>query len=144
MGFNSGFKGLMNLTMFSPFIMSSNSSFRRSLHNSFPFSLYSPNWQKESWQTFERDFWTRETGTGQQVAQHHDRYLMMMMTKLHLVGISIEPYYDARIHEYQKTRVRVSENLQNFAAFAKLRTASISFVIICAPTWNDSTDFRKI
>jgi hypothetical protein len=26
-----------------------------------------------------RDFWTRETGTGQQVAQLHDRYMMMMM-----------------------------------------------------------------
>ena len=25
------------------------------------------------------DFWTRETGTGQQVAQLHDRYMMMMM-----------------------------------------------------------------
>jgi len=23
---------------------------------------------------FWRDFWIRETGTGQQVAQHHDRY----------------------------------------------------------------------
>jgi hypothetical protein len=28
-----------------------------------------PNWQKESWQTFEQTFWIRETGTGQQVAQ---------------------------------------------------------------------------
>jgi len=26
-----------------------------------------------------KDFWTRETGTGQQVAQLHDRYMMMMM-----------------------------------------------------------------
>jgi len=26
-----------------------------------------------------RDFWIRETGTGQQVAQLHDRYMMMMM-----------------------------------------------------------------
>jgi hypothetical protein len=26
-----------------------------------------------------RDFWMRETGTGQQVAQLHDRYMMMMM-----------------------------------------------------------------
>jgi len=25
-----------------------------------------------------RDFWIRETGTGQQVAQLHDRYMMMM------------------------------------------------------------------
>jgi len=25
-----------------------------------------------------KDFWTRETGTGQQVAQLHDRYMMMM------------------------------------------------------------------
>jgi hypothetical protein len=26
-----------------------------------------------------RDFWIRETGTGQQVAQLHDRYKMVMM-----------------------------------------------------------------
>ena len=26
-----------------------------------------------------RDFWIRETGTGQQVTQLHDRYIMMMM-----------------------------------------------------------------
>jgi len=26
-----------------------------------------------------RDFWVRETGTGQQVTQHQDRYMMMMM-----------------------------------------------------------------
>jgi len=26
-----------------------------------------------------RDFWIRETGTGQQVAQLHDRYMMIMM-----------------------------------------------------------------
>jgi len=26
-----------------------------------------------------RDFWIRETGTGQQVAQLHERYMMMMM-----------------------------------------------------------------
>jgi len=26
-----------------------------------------------------RDFWIRETGTGQQVAQLHDRYMMMMV-----------------------------------------------------------------
>ena len=28
-----------------------------------------------------RDFWLRETGTGQQVAQLHERYMMMMKTK---------------------------------------------------------------
>jgi len=26
-----------------------------------------------------RDFWIRETGMGQQVAQLHDRYMMMMI-----------------------------------------------------------------
>jgi hypothetical protein len=29
-----------------------------------------------------RDFWIRENGTFQQVAQLHDRYMMMMMMKL--------------------------------------------------------------
>ena len=28
---------------------------------------------------FWRDFWVREIGTGQQVAQLHDRYMIMMM-----------------------------------------------------------------
>jgi hypothetical protein len=30
-----------------------------------------------------RDFWIRETGTGQQVAQLHDRYMMVMMTMMY-------------------------------------------------------------
>jgi hypothetical protein len=39
-----------------------------------------PNWQKESWQTFEETSgWILETGTGQQVAQLHYRYMMMMV-----------------------------------------------------------------
>ena len=35
-----------------------------------------------------RDFWIRETGTGQQVAQIHDRYMMMMtsLTKFYIHG----------------------------------------------------------
>jgi len=33
----------------------------------------------ETWQTFEETFWIRETGTGQQVAQLHDRYVMMIL-----------------------------------------------------------------
>ena len=31
-----------------------------------------------------RDFWIRETGTGQQVAQLRDRYMMMMMMIIYL------------------------------------------------------------
>jgi len=35
-----------------------------------------------------RDFWIRETGTGQQVAQLHDRYMTMMMMKyVHTAGL---------------------------------------------------------
>jgi hypothetical protein len=48
-----------------------------------------PNWQKESWQTFEENFWIRGTGTGQQVAQLHDRYMMMMMMMMIRVKCSI-------------------------------------------------------
>jgi len=29
-----------------------------------------------------RDFWIRGTGTGQQVTQLHDRYMMMMMFQI--------------------------------------------------------------
>ena len=32
-----------------------------------------------------RDFWIRETGTGQQVAQLHDRYMMMMVMMIVLL-----------------------------------------------------------
>jgi len=31
-----------------------------------------------------RDFWIRETGTGQQVGQLHDRYMMMMMMMIYI------------------------------------------------------------
>jgi hypothetical protein len=34
-----------------------------------------------------RGFWTCETGTGQQVAQLHDRYMMMMMMIFQAVRI---------------------------------------------------------
>jgi hypothetical protein len=37
-----------------------------------------PNWQKEY---LRRDISIRETGTGQKVAQLHERYMVMMMTK---------------------------------------------------------------
>jgi len=33
-----------------------------------------------------RDFWIRETGTGQQVAQLHERYRMMMMMIMNMVA----------------------------------------------------------
>jgi len=32
----------------------------------------------------QRDFWMRETGTGRQVAQLHERLMMMMMIKIHI------------------------------------------------------------
>jgi len=38
-----------------------------------------------------RDFWIRETGTGQQVAQLHDRYMMMMMM-IHFITWHISLY----------------------------------------------------
>jgi len=39
-----------------------------------------------------RDFWIRETGTGQQVAQLHDRYMMMMMMMMDFVIGTYEGY----------------------------------------------------
>jgi len=35
---------------------------------------------------FGTDFCIRETGKGQQVAQLHDRYMMMMMMTVHIVS----------------------------------------------------------
>jgi hypothetical protein len=46
---------------------------------------------------FLRDFWMRETGTGQQVAQFHDRYIMMMMMMVKWLILntnSSEPIYN--------------------------------------------------
>jgi len=34
---------------------------------------------------FSRDFWVRETGTGQQVAQLHDRYIMMIKSNINRI-----------------------------------------------------------
>jgi len=36
-----------------------------------------------------RDFWIRETGTGQQVAQLRNRYMMMMMIKRQIIIIIV-------------------------------------------------------
>ena len=48
-----------------------------------------------------RDFWIRETGTGQQVAQLHERYMMMIMMKF---GMS------SRFSDYATGRkIRVSK-----------------------------------
>jgi len=38
---------------------------------------------------FWRNFWIRETGTGQQVAQLHERYMMMMMMMMMMMVILI-------------------------------------------------------
>ena len=46
-----------------------------------------------------RVFWIRETGTGQQVAQLHDRYMMMMMI-IHLLKSSTRfEHYPAHLQE---------------------------------------------
>jgi len=37
-----------------------------------------------------RDFWIRETGTGQQVAQLHERCMMMMMIMMMITDINTE------------------------------------------------------
>jgi hypothetical protein len=40
---------------------------------------YCPTGRRNHGRPLKRDFWIRETGTGQQVAELHDRYMMMMM-----------------------------------------------------------------
>jgi hypothetical protein len=39
---------------------------------------------------FWKDFWIRETGTGQQVAQLHDRYMMTIIMMMMLLCYVIE------------------------------------------------------
>jgi hypothetical protein len=46
-----------------------------------------------------RDFWIRETGTGQQVAQIHDRYMMMMM----MSDINVNNYMMLETKSEQRT-----------------------------------------
>ena len=36
-----------------------------------------------------RDFWMRQTGTGQQVAQLHERYMMMIIVIMIMITIMI-------------------------------------------------------
>jgi len=43
----------------------------------------------KSWDIECRDFWIRETGTGQQVAQLHDRYMMMMMMMMMIYNVFV-------------------------------------------------------
>jgi len=55
-------------------------------HN--PFGGNFNHWQVSQKEAGQRDFWIRETGTGQQVAQLHNRYTMMMIH-----NIKHESYY---------------------------------------------------
>ena len=47
---------------------------------------YSPTGRRNHGRPW-RDFWIRETGTGQQAAQLHERYMMMMMLKYSTVSL---------------------------------------------------------
>jgi len=49
---------------------------------------------------FSRDFWIRETGTGQQVATLHDRYMMMMnymFSTLHVCSGFIPHFFRSKL-----------------------------------------------
>jgi len=50
-----------------------------------------------------RDFWIRETGTGQQVAQLHDRYMMMMMMMMIMMTINLNYTYLNMVLTAQRT-----------------------------------------
>jgi len=45
-----------------------------------------------------RDFWISENGTGQQVAELHDRYMMMMMMLMTIFGVVLERGRDLVLH----------------------------------------------
>jgi len=51
------------------------------------------------------------------------------ITKLHLVGISTESYYDARIHEYQISRVFLSISIAKRKIQRALNVATDKFII---------------
>jgi hypothetical protein len=60
----------------------------------------------------KRDFWMRETGTGQQVVQHHDRYIMMMIViwkkvfvKVFFKTFPILKHLDNKTVESQNSRI---------------------------------------
>jgi hypothetical protein len=50
-----------------------------------------------------RDFWMRETGTGQQVAKLHDRYMMMMM--MMMIILAFWPILD-KLLEYKRNWIQ--------------------------------------
>ena len=49
---------------------------------------YSPTGRRNHGRLW-RDFWIRETGTGQQLAQLHERYMMMMIIRTKLISLSV-------------------------------------------------------
>ena len=55
-----------------------------------------------------RDFWIRETGTGQKVTQLHDRYMMMMMMMMMMIFLNSDRVCTAHSVR-QPTRVFVNK-----------------------------------
>jgi hypothetical protein len=66
---------------------------------------------------FWRDFWIRETGTGQQVAQLHDRYMMMRRRRSTAVGI-VTMLRDGR------SEARITVGATDVALLQNVQTAS--------------------
>jgi len=62
------------------------------------------------------DFWERETGTGQQVAQIHDGYMMMMIKEIRCKFVELAQGMD----KWQAVVCTV----MNFSGFSKLCTVS--------------------
>jgi general stress protein 26 len=61
-----------------------------------------------------RDFWIRETGTGQQVAQLHDRYMMMMiMMIMMMMYVFVNTHTEKVPQILQKSRSHLQKGSTN-------------------------------
>ena len=65
----------------------------------------------------QRDFWIRETGTGQRVAQLHERYMMMMMMMIIYLFFSTTLFFGAI----------VPIPVNSFRMFTIIRTTHFNF-----------------
>jgi hypothetical protein len=84
---------------------------------------YSPTGRKESWQTFEETSGYVKTGTGQKVAQLHDRYMMMMMMvviklvvmmMIMMTYVVIHVKYQLLLLEFNESRISSTDFRKTF------------------------------
>ena len=79
-----------------------------------------------------RDFWMHETGTGQQVAQLHDRYMMMMMeSRLMFVCLYTSCTYKKQLRTDNSGRLLLHSLIYNIRTLCLISLiSSVNFRIL--------------